>query len=222
MPDGRFRGWPSRALEFYAGLEADNSKAYWLAHRDVYDRDVRGPTVALLEELAPTYGEFHLFRPNRDVRFSKDKSPYKTAIAAVTEGEGGEHYYVQFSAEGLFVGVGLYHMAADQLARYREAVDDERTGSALRRIVDSLTAKGFTIGGEQLKTAPRGYPRDHPRVALLRHKGMYAGRSHAPAAWLSTRACISRITKAWEGAAPLNSWLGRHVGPSTEPPWDAR
>jgi len=210
------------ALDFYAGLEGDNSRSYWLAHREDYDRYVRAPTVALLEELRPKYGSFHLFRPNRDVRFSRDKSPYKTAMAAVTEGDGGEHYYLQLSTEGLFVGVGLYHMTADQLARYREAVDDSRAGPMLRRSVEALTAKGFSIGGERLKTAPRGYPRDHPRIELLRHKGMYASKAYAPAAWLATRGCVSRITKAWDTAAPLSTWLARHVGPSTEPPWEGR
>src|SRR5215216_5014379 len=83
-----FRGWPAEAIEFYEGLEADNSKTYWQQNKVVYEELVRGPMDELLAELAPQYGEGRIFRPYRDVRFSKDKSPYKTAIAA-TLANGG-------------------------------------------------------------------------------------------------------------------------------------
>jgi uncharacterized protein (DUF2461 family) len=72
-----FKGWPDRALAFYDGLEADNSKAYWLDHKDVYERDVKAPMEALLAELTKEFGETKLFRPYRDVRFSADKSPFR-------------------------------------------------------------------------------------------------------------------------------------------------
>src|ERR1051325_11884594 len=75
-----FRGWPAEALEFYEGLEADNSKTYWTAHKTVYDEKVHAPMLALLAELEPEFGAGKIFRPYRDVRFSADKSPYKTAI----------------------------------------------------------------------------------------------------------------------------------------------
>ena len=130
MPSTSFRGWPAEALAFYRGLESDNSKAYWSAHKASYDDDVRRPMAELCAELEHDYGSFHVFRPNRDVRFSRDKSPYKTAIGAVTEGRGGEAYYVQLSAEGLFAASGYYRMATDQLERFRAAVDDTRAGRA--------------------------------------------------------------------------------------------
>ena len=129
-----FKGWPEGALVFYEGLEADNSKAYWLGHKDVYERDVKGPMEALLAELRGEFGEPRLFRPYRDTRFSRDKSPYKTAIAARI-GNG----YVQFSADGLLAGAGTYHMARDQLERYRDAVAADRTGGKLQDVVDALT-----------------------------------------------------------------------------------
>jgi uncharacterized protein (TIGR02453 family) len=187
----------------------------------VFEEEVRGPLRRLCDELEPDYGSFHLFRPNRDVRFSKDKSPYKTAAGAVTEGEGGEHYYVQISADGLMTGSGYYRMATDQLTRYREAVDDRRSGAALDEAVAAVARKGYEIGGEQLRTAPRGYPRDHPRVHLLRHKGLYVGRSFAPAKWLSTRACLTRVTAAWHAGDQVNAWMNRYVGPTSEPPEEA-
>jgi len=215
-----FRGWPPEALTFYEGLEADNSKAYWAAHKAVYEECVRAPMDELAEEVRDEAGPLHVFRPYRDVRFSKDKTPYKTAIAAAGETEGGSVVYVQLSAAGLFAASGHYRPAPDQLERFRAAVADDRTGSELESIVAELRKAGYEIGGEALKVAPRGYPRDHPRVVLLRHKGVTAGRTYAPAKWLHTARAKDRVVQAWRAAAPLHAWLDRHVGPSTLPPED--
>ena len=121
-----FQGWPEEALDFYDGLEADNSKTYWLAHKHVYETCVLQPMTELLDELGPDHGEGKIFRPYRDVRFSKDKSPYKTAIGAVI-GDG----YIQLSARGLGVGSGMWQMAPDQLERYRRAVAADHSGAEL-------------------------------------------------------------------------------------------
>jgi hypothetical protein len=86
--------------------------------------------------------------------------------------------------------------------------------------VAGLRDKGFAIEGHALKTAPRGYPRDHPRIELLRSKSLAAMRSWPPAKWLGTKAAADRILSVWRGAAPMNDWLDAHVGPSTEPPDD--
>lgn len=207
-----FRGWPGEAIEFYEGLEADNSKTYWTAHKDVYDRAVRAPMVELLAELEPEFGAGKIFRPNRDVRFSADKSPYKTSIAATLE-RGG---YVQLTAHGLGVGAGMYMMAPDQLARYRQAVADDPSGKALERLVEEAARQRIEIvGHERLKTAPRGYPADHPRVELLRNKGLVAWREWPAARWLGTSAARTRIVEVLHATRPLCQWLDRHVGPST-------
>src|SRR6059036_3507285 len=145
-----FRGWPAEALEFFEGLEADNSKSYWQQHKSVYETKVRAPMEELLAELAPEFGEGRIFRPYRDIRFSADKSPYKTNIAAVV-GDG----YVHLSAEGLGAGSGMYEMAPDQLDRYRKAVGENRSGSALERLVATVTSEGLEVTGHDfLKTAP--------------------------------------------------------------------
>jgi uncharacterized protein (TIGR02453 family) len=207
-----FRGWPAEALEFYEGLEADNTRAYWSDHKAAYEAAVKGPMEALLAELAPKFGAGRIFRPYRDVRFSKDKSPYKTSIAATLE-DGG---YVQLSAEGLAAGSGMYHLMPDQLERYREAVDDARTGRALTRIVDRLRAAGIEVAAhDTLKTAPRGYPKDHPRIELLRHKGLVAWREWPVASWLGTAKAKDRVVDVLRAAGPLNRWLNTNVGPST-------
>src|SRR5262245_586317 len=152
-----FRGWPAEAIEFYEGLEADNSRTYWQEHKTVYEEVVRAPMDELLKELAPEYGEGRIFRPYRDVRFSKDKSPYKTAIAA-TLSRGG---YISLSAEGLGAGQGLYMPGPDQLERFRRAVADNRSGRQLVDIVTKLRKSGITVDAHDvLKTAPKGYPKD--------------------------------------------------------------
>jgi uncharacterized protein (TIGR02453 family) len=210
-----FSGWSPTAIDFYVGLEADNSRSYFLAHKATYDDDVKAPFLALSELVTREFGPLRVFRPNRDVRFAKDKSPYKTAAAAVTEAEGGTHYYVQISAEGLYAGAGYYHFASDQLERYRAAVADGRSGPQLARALIAVQAKGLdTNHPDALKRAPRGYPNDHPRIELLRRKGCHGGKQFAPAKWLSTKAALDRIVQVWRDAKPMNRWLDKHVGPS--------
>ncbi len=216
-----FRGWPAEAISFYEGLEADNSKAYFTAHKDIYESAVVAPFRELSGEIEATFGPLRLFRPYRDVRFSKDKSPYKTVQGAVTESEGGAIYYASLSATGLYAGSGYYRPAPDQLARLREGIDDAKAGPALERAVAAARDAGFEIGGESLKTAPKGYAKDHPRIDLLRMKGITVGRGWPPAKWFQTAKAKDRIVEAWHGSDTINAWLAKHVGPSTEPPDDA-
>jgi uncharacterized protein (TIGR02453 family) len=208
-----FRGWPAEALEFYDELEADNSKAFWQRNKHVYERLVRAPMEELLAELEPDWGEGRIFRPYRDVRFSRDKSPYKTHIGA-TIGAG----YVQLSAAGLAVGCGMWEMARDQLERYREAVDADRSGTELTSLVADARSDGLEVmGHDTLKTAPRGYPKDHPRIELLRFKGIVAWQEWPAAAWLGTRRAKDRVVGFLERSRPLDAWLQVNVGPSTLP-----
>ena len=210
-----FKGWRAEALEFYDGLEADNSKAYWHAHKSVYDELVKAPMDELLAELAPEFGPGKVFRPNRDVRFSADKSPYKTAVAA-TIGDAG---YIQLSAKGLGVGAGMWIMAADQLERYRKAVADDGTGEDLVGIVDGMRAANVDVTGHHtLKTAPKGYPRDHPRIDLLRAKGLIAWKDWPAGAWLGRRTAKDRVVEFLHTSRPLSEWLDANVGASTLPP----
>lgn len=207
-----FSGWPIEAVEFYEGLTADNSKTYWQRHRAVYDDSVRAPMEALLAELAGEFGPGKLFRPYRDVRFSADKTPYKTNCAA-TLGQGVGISYLSFSADGLSVGGGLYSPDAAALQRYRSAVDREKSGSELAAIVGVLRGQGYdTMAHDVLKTAPRGFSADHPRIDLLRHKGIAVMRSWPVGAWLGTAKAKDRVVTALRAAGPLNAWLDRYVG----------
>ena len=204
-----FRGWPSEALEFYDGLSADNSKTYWTKHLSFYEEQVRGPMLELLAALEPEFGPGKIFRPYRDVRFSNDKTPYKTHLGAWLESGG----YIQLSAEGLAAGSGYYQMAPDQLERYRRAVADDLRGEELTRLIAVIEKGKIGVHGHgTLKTAPRGYPKDHPRIELLRHKGLTTWKDWPPAAWMGTPAAKTRIAGFLRASRPLREWLDTHVG----------
>ena len=207
-----FAGFGERLVDFYDGLEADNSKAYWTDNRPVYDEQVRAPMEALLAALEPEFGTGKIFRPYRDVRFSKDKTPYKTHCGA-TVGP----YYVQVSAEGLMVAGGYYQMAGDQIARFRVAVDEERRGDELGRRLRKLEKAGLTVAGDRLKTRPRGYDEDHPRIELLRHRSLYAWRRRPGDDLMLARALPVEVAADWRALRPLAGWLADHVGPSELP-----
>jgi len=203
-----FSGWPEEALDFYDGLTADNSKSYWTEHRASYDQKILGPMTDLTEELAAEFGEPKIFRPYRDVRFSADKTPYKTHIGA-TLGHAG---YIQLSAEGLGAGAGMWEMNPEQLARYREAVADDGPGSDLEQVIAVIEKADITVHGHgALKSAPRGYPADHPRVALLRYKGVTAWKQWPVEPWLETAEAKDHIVSFLRTAQPLCSWLTAHV-----------
>jgi uncharacterized protein (TIGR02453 family) len=207
-----FTGFGEGAVEFYDGLIVDNSKAYWSDHRALYESDIRAPMLALLADLEPEFGPGKIFRPYRDVRFSNDKSPYKTHCGA-TAGP----FYVQIGADGLMVAGGQYQMASDQVARLRTAVDDERRGTDLEKRLVVLRADGITIAGETLKTRPRGFDPEHPRIELLRHKSLYGWCSWPPDDVLHEPGTLERVIAAWRALRPLSEWLADHVGPSDQP-----
>ncbi len=205
-----FAGFPVEAIEFFEGLEADNTKGYWTDNKATYEACVRAPMEALLAELAPRFGEGKIFRPYRDVRFSADKTPYKTNIAA-TMAKGG---YVSLDADGFGSGTGYYMMAKDQLAKFRAAIDDER-GPKIEKLIDGLRTEGLEVTAhDTLKTAPRGYPKDHPRIELLRMKGCIAWQSWEIGAWLDSPEPVERVRDFLETAKPLVTWLDTNVGPS--------
>ena len=207
-----FRGWTPEAIDFYDGLEEDNSRTYWLAHKAIYEQAVRQPMEELLAELADRCGPGRIFRPNRDVRFSADKSPYKTAMGATLDNGG----YVQFSAAGLAAGRGMYVMATDQLQRYRQALAAEPAGSDLARTAAAIRQAGIELTAhDRLKTAPKGYPKDHPRIDLLCLKGLIAWKQWPAAAWLATPKTKSRIVEFFVQTDPLQDWLTAHVGASS-------
>ncbi|MDQ0922471.1 uncharacterized protein (TIGR02453 family) [Pseudarthrobacter sp. W1I19] len=208
-----FQGIPAGAFEFYQELQENNTREWWLENKDRYQMLVREPFLALLAELEPRFGPGKIFRPNRDIRFSQDKSPYKTAQGAFASVQEGVGFYLQVSADGLLVGGGYHSHTPAQLARYRNSVDASGTGESLRHIVQAVTAAGFMVEGEKLKTVPRGYPQDHRRAELLKHKSLSAATDLGQPAWLATPAAAQEIAALWDELRPLVDWVGRHAAP---------
>lgn len=175
---------------------------------------MRGPLEAMLDQLAGELdGDVKVFRQHRDVRFSPDKSPYKTRTYGVVFAAPAP-LFVQVSREGLFAGTGYHMLDSAQLERFRAAVADDTAGPALEAAVATAHDGGVETFGEVLKTAPRGYPRDHPRIALLRHKALFGGRRLEPGRdGIAAAAALDHARAMWTACAPMNGWLAAHVGP---------
>lgn len=214
----RFAGFPPGAFEFYQLLGRHNSREFWSEHQASYRANVRDPMAALLDELEPQFGAGKIFRPNRDVRFSLDKSPYKVHQGGFVKTSTTCGFYVQVDAEGLLVGGGWYASTGDQVAAYRESVLGP-PGGQLTAIIEDLQERGYTIGGEVLKSRPRGVPADHPRVALLRHRTLTVQQDFAAEVpWLATHEAAERVGEMWAEVRPLMTWLGAHATDPVTPP----
>ncbi len=207
-----FTGFPVAALDFYDDLEMDNTKSFWDKHKAVYDEGVKAPMTALLAELEPEFGSGKIFRPYRDVRFAKDKTPYKTHQGGYVAVAPATGYYVELSARGVRVGGGFYDASTARLGTIRDAIADDGPGKRLRTVVNRLQKDGWEIGGERLKTTPRGYDADHPRIDLLRHKSLTAGRSYGFDGLIHTPELAERVRQDWRALKPLVSWVETHAG----------
>lgn len=206
-----FSGFTTEATKFFDALADNNNRTFFTEHRDTYDRAIRQPLEDLLGEVQDRYGAGRVMRPNRDVRFSKDKSPYKVN-AALWAGEVGG-VYLSVSAQGLAVGGGLYEPARDQLERARRAIDGQpRAAAELEKVREALVDAGFEFAGPFLKTAPRGYDTDHPHIELLRLKH-FAALTNLP-----ITANRARILDAWGQVDPLIKWVDARIGAARDEP----
>jgi uncharacterized protein (TIGR02453 family) len=220
-----FQGFPLAVRKWFQGLEADNSRDYFTAHREFFEESIREQMECLLTELSQTFGgDLKMFRQNRDIRFSRDKSPYKTNTYGILFGsEAAPHgLYASISAHGLVAGSGYHVMARDQLERYRDRVVDDRHGSELAERVATAQAAGLDLWGQSLATAPRGYPKDHPRIDLLRRKSLTLGGMLSFGQGIDRAAGLGFVAETWRAAAPVTGWLDAHVGPTTSAPTRAR
>ena len=207
-----FTGFPVAALDFYDDLEMDNTKSFWTAHKEVYDAAVKRPMDALVAALEPEFGKAKVFRPYRDVRFAKDKTPYKTHQGAFVPSGPSTGWYVQVGAPGVRVGVGFYEASPARLAAIRTAIAEERRGRQLARIIARLQRDGWELGGDTLKTSPRGYDADHPRIDLLRHRSMTLGRSYGFEPVIHTSELLDLVRADWRAATPFVRWITDNAG----------
>lgn len=194
-------GFPPEAVQFFAGLRADNSRAYWVRHRQRYRCCVAEPLAALLAELAPQFPTARVLTPYQDLRYSADRSPYRNHAAALArDASGAAGLYLQLSAEGLLVAGGAFRMTRDQIVRYRAAAGQERAGGLLGALLRSLLNDGHVLSGDG-------------RRELTRRRELAAIRDFGTPAWLSGPRCAEEIAAAWHRLAPLSAWLAEHVGP---------
>jgi len=210
-----FSGIPPEAFDFYQRLIANNTREWWTAHKFEYERYVREPMLALLADLEAEFGTGHMFRPHRDTRFAKDKTPIKEHQGAVVEIEDAMGYYVQISASGLTVGGGWYSAQGQQMQRYRNAVESPVVVE-LERMLAQLGRK-FTIDGDPVKTRPRGVDADHPKLELMRFRRVTAMREYSADDWVRTPKTLNAVRSDWRALRPLVEFLADQVGPAEEP-----
>lgn len=210
-----FEGFPKKGLKFLRDLTKNNEREWFKANKATFDDFVKAPLDAFVADVEPEFGPGKVFRIYRDVRFSKNKDPYKTHASAVFERDGLV-FYMHVEPKEMFVATGCYQMHEDQLQRFYAAVDDAKTGKQLERWVADAEKAGYEIGGEALKNAARGYPRDHERARFLKHKGLTISQKWKKAPWWHTVEMGERVVEAWRGGAKLNAWLAANVGRSEE------
>ena len=210
MTEG-FTGFPVAGLDFYDDLEVDNTRSFWEQHKAVYLEAVRRPMEALCAALEPEFGPAKVFRPHRDVRFAKDKTPYKTHQGAFVRVGEATGWYVELSPRGVRAGAGFYEASGPRLAAYREAVAHERFGPELEGILRRLEKGRFEIGGDRLKTSPRGYDAAHPRIELLRHRALVAGHRIGFEPVIHTPEVLDIVREDWRALRPLVEWCARHT-----------
>jgi uncharacterized protein (TIGR02453 family) len=206
---GKFSGWKGDFRGFFLGLRTNNNKAYFEAHRQQYEEEVKAPMLALLADLEPEFGAARrVSRPNRDIRFTADKSPYKLNIYADLQ-RGG---YVALDADGLVAAGGRYMVEDAQLKSLRKAVAAEPSGGELVRIVAALRKNGYEVTGQELKRVPSPYPQDHPRGELLRHKRLIYWKRWPVEPWIATPKARDKVAQAWRDGALLEAWCARYMG----------
>jgi hypothetical protein len=208
-----FTGWPADATVFLAEVAADNTRAFWAVHGHRHAAAVHAPMRALAAELEPEFGPVRVLRAHHNLRFRPDAPPYRTDAGGVARSAGGAALAVVLSATALATSAGHRRFDTGQLRRYRAAVD----GSAGKELVRLL--RGHTLDrGRSLRGTPRGVRADHPRIELLRLRGLQVVTSWPAGEWLGTRAPLERVRAAWRAAAPVVAWLDAHVGPADPVP----
>jgi uncharacterized protein (TIGR02453 family) len=219
MDEPAFQGFPG-AMQFLADLRANNERAWFTAHKATYETAVRGPAEAFvaavrpeLEALAERPLGAKIFRIHRDVRFSKDKSPYNTHlhIGFMAGPEAGERhgsgYYFGLEPERVIVGVGCFDLEGARLDRFRAAIADGVDGGALAALLDKLMRAGCRMYDPPLKRVPAPYRADHPRGELLRHKGLAVWRDIEDRRRADGPGVLDDTMASFREMQPVNEWL---------------
>jgi uncharacterized protein (DUF2461 family) len=199
-----FSGYPEDALAFFEAVTADTSWDVVSQRLDLHAYAVRGPTVELCQELADEFGPAKVFNLHRSPELWTHQSAYVSVADTIA-------YGLSLSLVGLSIEGGWLYSSSDQVERYRAAVYRDGPGEALRAILDGLG--DFEVIGDTLKTSPRGYESDHPRIDLLRHRSLVATRDLGRGPWLHTSEAAERVRTGWRQLRPLVEWFSANVGP---------
>jgi len=220
-----FEGFSRELLEFLRGLERNNEKAWFDRHRDAYEAFYLEPAKAFARSIAvalPALGSDlrseprvngSIMRINRDVRFSKDKTPYKTALHFIFAGGDGPlkvnpAFYLRVAPASLGLGAGIFGFDPDQLARYRAAVVDARRGRALRTALEKVRKAGpYDLRAPDTKRVPKGFDADHRNALLLRYRGCAAFGELPHPDELFTGRAVTWVIDRFRGLRPLHDWL---------------
>jgi uncharacterized protein (TIGR02453 family) len=219
-----FAGMPDEGLAFLEDLEERNTKEFFDANKGLFKEQVEAPFTALVEAAAarlrrsvPAPGQAKIFRIYRDLRFTRDKTPYKTSMSASVPSrpaaEGGPGvatgFYVNVGPAGLYTASGLYHPGRPELERVRAAIADPDMGPELEAILRRAAAKGLEPWLDPLQRMPRPWPADHPRAGLLKARSLVLNRRHERAPWLQTAELVDHLVADWKAMVPFNRWLER-------------
>jgi uncharacterized protein (TIGR02453 family) len=207
--------WPRTALEFLTELEANNDGDWFRANRRRYERDLLEPGRQVAAALSHL-GQPHFFRPYNNLRF-RPGPPLKEQFAVAIGYGGGGGYYFELSLDGFLVAAGIHSPAADQLERYRAAIDNERLARRFEQAVRKAQSAGLEPAPPTLRRAPKGYPLGHARIERLRMKELTVFRRHELGPWLHDQRCGELVRSELDAARPFVKWLREYVGPSVQP-----
>jgi uncharacterized protein (TIGR02453 family) len=218
-----FSGFPESGLQFLRGLSRNNDRDWFESHRSVYDAEMVPAMLSWCSDLAARLADAmprlifvprvggSLYRLNRDIRFSRDKRPYKTHVAALLW-EGGEKHdapavYLHVSADEVIFGGGLYVFEEGRLDRFRKLLRDAAALERLREAVGEAEGHGLKAAGEKLLRVPRGFDPEGPQAELSKHKGLIVSKTVKPGPWLFSQEALDRSEAAARAYAPLHAWL---------------
>ena len=219
-----FAGFPPETLKFLEGIAAHNEKAWFDDNRALYEAGYVEPARAFVEALGPKLRGISpavnfqakvngsMSRINRDIRFSKDKRPYKEHLGLwFWHGDRRRWdvpgFWFELTPKQIQLGVGLYMMQGEQLDSFRQSVIHPRSGKALLSAIGAVTKAGkYEIGGKNRKLMPRGFTTEPDRAEYLLHEGMHASIA-LPVSAAGKPSLVDLCIKHYKALWPINQWL---------------
>jgi uncharacterized protein (TIGR02453 family) len=218
-----FAGFPKEGLQFFNNLASSNTKEWFAAHKQDYIDYIQipaqefvmalGPELRKISptmEFAPSTSRGSIMRIYRDLRFSKDKTPYKTHLG-VTFWDGkhakleNPGYFFHMDSESAYLYGGLHMFSKPILEAYRQAVADDKLGPKIQSAIDSVASSGeYKVDGDKYKRVPRGFELDHPRADLLLYKGIWSRSPELNVAEITSPALVDICVRHAQAMAPLH------------------